>query len=429
MFDTEVMVSDNLHWVPENLETIPPGAVLAAALDDIDLEACSGHDRVRVLQAHERMRAHYAARSYRAMSAVVESLRDLYPEDADLIDKAAIAGSAEIAAALNLTRQAADTELSFALELRRRLPQVWEALCDGLIDQRRARTFVSNTLHLPIATAREVVARILADAARMTTGQLQARLRKLCIEADPDEAADRYEHAVEDRRTVLEANPDGTASFHALNLPPHDAVAARNRINDFALGLKRAGDSRSMDQLRADVFLDILIGRERPPGRGTSHVTTDLESLARLNNHPGFLHGYGPVIADIARQVVEQQHNPIAQWTVTHPTTGRPAATGTTRRRPTVKQQRAVRASFPTCVHPGCRMPAFNCDLDHRTPWVETGRTDPDDLYPLCRYHHNLKTNHGWSYRSLPDGELEFTTPLGHTYLTNGSATSSGRSP
>jgi hypothetical protein len=42
------------------------------------------------------------------MSAVVESLKDLYDDDGDLVDKAAVAGSAEIAAALHLTRQAAD---------------------------------------------------------------------------------------------------------------------------------------------------------------------------------------------------------------------------------------------------------------------------------------------------------------------------------
>lgn len=77
MIDTEAIVADNLDWVPENLEAMPPGAVLAAVLDDIDLEACSGYDRVRVLKAHERMRSHYAARSYRAMSAVVDSLKDV----------------------------------------------------------------------------------------------------------------------------------------------------------------------------------------------------------------------------------------------------------------------------------------------------------------------------------------------------------------
>ena len=428
MFDTEAIAIDNLDWVPENLEAMPPGAVLAAALDDIDLEACSGYDRVRVLKAHERMRSHYTARSYRTMSAVVDSLRDIY-DDGDLIDKAAVAGSAEIAAALHLTRQAADGELSLAMELWRRLPQVWEALCDGWIDQRRARVLVSDTLHLPIATAREVVTGLLPDAARLTTGQLRARLRKLCIQVNPDEAADRYRHAVEDRRVVIEANPDGTANFFAFNQPPHDAVAAKNRINSLALGLKRAGDKRSMDQLRSDIFLDILVGREHPAVGGSTHMTTDLESLTRLNDHPGYLHGYGPVIADIARHVERQQENTSSGWTVTDSATGLPVASGTTRRRPTPKQRRTVQARFSTCVHPGCRMPALDCDLDHRAPWAETGRTDPDDLYPLCRYHHNLKTKHGWSYKALPDNDLEFTTPLGHTYLTTGKATSSGRSP
>ncbi len=429
MFDIDVIAEDGLGWVPENLEAVPPGAVLAAMLDDIDLEACSGYDRVRVLKAHERMRSHYAAGSYRAMSAVVESLKDVYGEDADLVDKAAVAGSAEIAAALHLTRRTADGELSLALELQRRLPQVWAALCEGQVDQRRARILVLDTVHLPIVTAREVVGGLLPDAARLTTGQLRARLRRLCIQADPDEAADRYRHGVEDRRVVIEANPDGTANFFAFNQPPHDAVAAKNRINSLALGLRRAGDKRTMDQLRSDVFLDIVVGRQHPTVGGATHITTDLESLAKLNDHPGYLHGYGPVIADIARQTEQQQQNASSRWTVTDPTTGLLIADGTTRRRPTPKQRRTVEARYSTCVHPGCRMPAINCDLDHRTPHAETGRTDPNDLYPLCRYHHNLKTKCGWSYKPVANNNLQFTTPLGHTYPTNPNTTTSGRSP
>ena len=59
----EHMFDDNVEWVPKNLKLIPPGAVLAAMLDDISLEGCDGHDRVRVLAAHERMKTHYQSRS------------------------------------------------------------------------------------------------------------------------------------------------------------------------------------------------------------------------------------------------------------------------------------------------------------------------------------------------------------------------------
>ena len=419
MSDTEVLIDDNLDWVPENLDAIPPGAVLGAMLDHIDLGACSGHDRIRVLKARQRQIAHYQAQSYADMAAVVDELQETC-EDSPFVDGAAMAGSAEIAAALRMTRRRADGEVSLALELQCRLPSVWNALCEGIIDVFRARALVDETLHLSIAAAREVVATIIGDAPLLTTGQLRSRLRKLCIQVDPDEAAERYALAVEDRRVTIEAGSDGTASLHAISLPPDRATAAKNRIHQLAMDLKRGGDARTMDQLRADVLLDLLDGRVMGPDRGSVHITTDLEALARLNNAPGELAGFGPVAADIARQTAEQLRAGKWHWTVTDSRSGMPVASGTTRRRPTAAQRRYVHARYPTCIHPGCRMPAMQSDLDHRIPWTESRRTDTDNLYPLCRYHHQLKTSLGWTYRPLGDGDFQFSTPLGHTYTTTG---------
>lgn len=121
MFDTGVDDDtrfDDPGWVPADLDNVEPGSALAAMLDHIDITACSGYDRIRVLRAHERKRSHYAARAYRAMSAVVETYR-ADPDEQDFAEEAA---SAEVAAALHLTRRAADIEIGIAMELRSRLP-------------------------------------------------------------------------------------------------------------------------------------------------------------------------------------------------------------------------------------------------------------------------------------------------------------------
>jgi hypothetical protein len=83
-------------------------------------------------------------------------------------------------------------------------------------------------------------------------------------------------------------------------------------------------------------------------------------------------------------------------------------------------QRRRVVARNPTCVHPGCRMPAINCDIDHRIPHSQSRQTSVKDLAPLCRHHHILKDQHGWSYEPLPNGDWLFTTPLGHKHTTSG---------
>ncbi len=421
MFGADIdndMSFDDPGWVPADLDGMEPGSGLAAMLDDIDINQCSGHDRIRVLRAHQRMRSHYAARSYRAMSAVVETYR-ADPDEADFAEDAA---SAEVAAALRLTRRSADTEIATAMELRQRLPRVWVALCDGVIDVPRARILVNDTAHLSIAHAREVVGYVLDDARLLTTGQLRAKLRKLCIDTAPDDAKQRYEHSVEFRKVVAEPNVDGTADLYATNLPVHRVEAAKQHLTKLAQDARRAGDERSIDQLRADILLDLLDGTfaGAGPGRGSVHITGDLATLARLADHSGELAGSGPVIADIFRQVADQQRQGHWWWTITDTETGLPIHTGTTRRRPTAEQRRKVVALNPTCVHPGCRMPAVESDIDHRTPYSEESRTCARNLAPLCRHHHILKDQHGWSYKRLSNGDYVFTTPLGHKYTTSG---------
>jgi hypothetical protein len=101
-----------------------------------------------MLRAHQRMASHYQAHTYTDMTAITQALTD----DGESYEEEL--ASAKIRAALNLTRRAADTELAFALDLRKRLPQVHDMLMSGRIDVRRARTIDHETSHLTIGTAR-----------------------------------------------------------------------------------------------------------------------------------------------------------------------------------------------------------------------------------------------------------------------------------
>ncbi len=412
---------DNTEWVPESLDTMEPGPELACVLSAINVNECSGYDRIRVLKAHERMRSFHSSQMYQAMTAVVDVV-DAEDMAADYVEEAA---AAEVAAALKWTRRTADSEMDFALDLRKRLPQVWSALTSGAIDVRRAKVMVFGTAHLPASTAQTIVDSILDQAHRYTTGQLGARLRKLCIEVDPHEAKDRYDTALEQRRVTTQADESGTAHLFALDLPPDRLAAGMTRINDIAKSLRRPGETRTMDQIRADVLIDVLEGTgvATQSGRGTVVIHTTLESLARLSENPGELAGYGPVIGDIARQAAERQLAAEWRFVIDDPETGLPVDTGITRRRPSTAERRRVEAENPTCVHPGCRMPASQSDIDHRVPWAERQETRVDNLAPLCRHHHRIKHEAGWSYQAVANGDYVFTTPLGHSYTT------SGRSP
>jgi hypothetical protein len=417
MLDLYDAKSDHDEGIPAGLDEMEPGPILAAFLASIDVTRVSGYDRIVVLRAHQRLVSHYTASLYADMAAVVDVLDDSETKRWD----AAEAAAAEVRAALHLTRRCADTEVGIALELHTRLPRVHEMLASGDLDLRRARVLLDGTSHLDDAAARRVIDQIADDATRYTTGQLRTRLRRLCIEAEPDDSALRYEDAIEERRVVVEPNDTGTANYLGMDLPPNRVMAAAQRINRIARSLRGEGEERTIDQLRADVYLDLLCGtKHNTTSRGVVDIRVDLDTLTELTNHPGDLAGYGPVIADIARRVTEHETQAEWRYTVTNPTTDQPTHTDVTRRRPTASQRRTVEARNATCVFPGCRMPAISSDLDHRVRYTDGGPTTEANLDPLCRHDHCIRHQHGWTHTPLPNGNHQWTSRLGHTYTTSG---------
>jgi hypothetical protein len=407
--------------IPAGLADLEPGVELAGALASIDVDRLPGHDRVVVLAAVQRMASHYQAHVYAAMAAVADAVVEVLVAEGEtdlaLLDDAA---SSEIRAALRLTRRAADFELGIARDYQRRLPAVWQALASGRIDRRRANLILYRTAHLSEPEGREVALLGLERAPELTTGQLTAYLRRLAVEANPDDAKRRYETAVDERRVVMEPGDDGTAHLHLLDLPPDRAGRIRDRIDTAARHLRSRHETRTMDQLRADVVLDLLdpaAPSRRQAGRGSIVMTVDLATLAGMSENSGELGGYGPVIADIARQVAEDSQH--AEWRfLVADADGRPHTVGITRRRPTAADRRTVETAYPTCAFPGCRMPASQCDIDHTTPWADLGPSAPFNLRPLCRSDHRLRHLAGWRYHTNEHGDLEWLSPLGHRYVT-----------
>ena len=289
------------------------------------------------------------------------------------------------------------------------------------IDLPKARVIIDQTSHLDQTTARGVADVALERAGEETTGQLRARIARLVIAVDPDSARERYEARLIDRRVVIEATEAGTANLLGLDLPPADTTAAMRRINRLARAAKSGDDPRTIDQIRADILLDLLNGREpnQSPGDGAViDIRVDLTTLTGLDDNPAEIPGWGPVISDIARQVVSEQNG--AQWqvTVTDPDNGDVVHVGTTRRRPSTSQRRNIEAVALTCVFPGCRIPARESDLDHRNPWNDGGPTQEDNLEPLCRHDHQLK-HAGWKLDKQETGEYHWTSPLGLKYTVD----------
>lgn len=63
------------------------------------------------------------------------------------------------------------------------------------------------------------------------------------------------------------------------------------------------------------------------------------------------------------------------------------------------------------------------CSRSPAPHWENAGKKQVDqrlvtNLKCLCRFHHLLKTFHGWTDHQYPDGTVAWTAPTGHTYVT-----------
>jgi len=65
-------------------------------------------------------------------------------------------------------------------------------------------------------------------------------------------------------------------------------------------------------------------------------------------------------------------------------------------RRPNAYQRSALDWLFPACAAEGCGVRADFLQSDHRIDWAKTHITVLDLMDRLCRFHHMLKTTHGW---------------------------------
>ncbi|MGH8911184.1 MAG: DUF222 domain-containing protein [Acidimicrobiia bacterium] len=404
--------------LPEGFETMAPGFRLGNLLETVDRSDLNGYEMVVLVQARARQIAHLQSEFYAdVLEMAMCPLGD--PESAaerlPTIDEQAVD---ELRAGLTLTRRSAENQLNIAWALDR-LPQVRDLLDRGLIDLPRARVLCEETGHLDREEAVRIVDSLLEAAPDLTTGQLGARLRRRCAEADPEAARRRYEDGVAGRRVERSQNPDGTADLLGRQLPVERAAAIFNRINAIAHKL-RGQDDRTLDQIRSDILLDLL--EARPVGitdrRGGVEIRVKLTTLLGLDENAGEIAGWGPVIADLARRIVERQAG--SQWRliVTDPDTGAPVYSGVTRRRPTASQRRHVQARNPTCVFPGCRAPATSSQMDHTNDYARGGPTAVANLGPLCAHDHlGVKHKAGWQLAQPKPGVFAWTSPRGHRYL------------
>ncbi|MEU6642513.1 DUF222 domain-containing protein [Saccharomonospora sp. NPDC046836] len=196
---------------------------------------------------------------------------------------------------------------------------------------------------------------------------------------DPEAAARQTEVRRTERKVQLLHGEDGMSTLLA-----EVASASYARVDRVARTLRGTNESRTLDQLRADVLAELLLG-SNTAGSGVKadvHVYVDLNTLTGLNNDPAQLAGYGLIAASVARQIAYQRSS---TWRriVTDPLTGAPIDVGRRRYKPPAVTDDFVRVRDRECRFPSCHRPAPFGDNDHHTPWQHNGSTEPSNLVNL----------------------------------------------
>jgi hypothetical protein len=326
----------------------------------------------------------------------------------------------EVALELAVSRQSGHSQVAFANALCTRLPKVLSAMESGDIDTGKARKVFEVVSPLSDELTREVDDVIAGRLAGKDPAGIRRITRTAVLKVDPDGSLHRAEARREDRRVELLHDDDAMASITGY-LPAEVASASYRRIDGIARGLNTRDESRSMDQLRADVFTDLLVGK-------TDHHTAlaaqvfihiPIGTALGLTEDGCELTGHGPIPGGIGRNIMNQ---PGSVWRIvlTDPASGAAADVGRTRYRPPPALADLVHARDRECRMPGCHRPAQVGDIDHHQPWAHGGNTNTGNLDCFCRYHHRLKNHPGWHYTIDPETrEFTVTTPTSRRYSSN----------
>ncbi len=338
--------------------------------------------------------------------------------------------AAELAVAACMSDRTVQRRMNDAAVLAESFPATFEAWDDGRIGSGHVGVIMEHGLPLTDADARAVFEReALVRAEGTTPGRLGPALARLAESLQPRTLTERHQKARASRGVGVRDIGDGMAEFMSVQ-PAVLAHAMHDRVTQQAKAIKNADptDARTIDQIRADLVADMLLTTtpDAQTGAGMSdgfgglgsikaivNVTVPALALAGVTDEPAELVGRCPVDPAMARELAG--HATGWDRVLADPITG--CVLAVDRYTPSADMKRFLRARDQHCRFPGCRQPAHRCDRDHTLDYALGGATDVCNLACLCKRHHTLKGETGWTVRQLGGGILEWTSPGGHVYI------------
>jgi hypothetical protein len=211
-------------------------------------------------------------------------------------------------------------------------------------------------------------------------------------DTEPPTAAERRS-----RRSLLFApDDDGLIRMTAV-LEPEEAALVRAAVEVHREALFRDGcaDVTDVDGLVALAETGLAAGPQVADADDRTHVVVHLDArLLAGDDQTGRcgVDGFGAVDLDTARRLAcDASVCPLLVDGL-----DRPLGIGRTRRTVPRRLRRALRARDHGCAFPGCAATRY-VDAHHIIHWADGGETSLENLVLLCRHHHRLHHEGGFS--------------------------------
>ncbi|WP_314854019.1 DUF222 domain-containing protein [uncultured Microbacterium sp.] len=361
--------------------------------------------------------------------------------------------AAELGGVLRVTDRTVQSRIDEARDLVEHYPATLVAWETGRITRGHVRVITDAGSVLVDASPErraEFEAAAIARCERDTPNRVRSEIEILAERFAERSFTDRHRDAAAERRVRVVPGAAGMSDLIAT-LPTVIADGILDRLTQqaqiivdarepgnagSAFGARGAGDAasagdsepdrRGIDQVRADVFSDLLLAgapaldpTATGDGQGSLgairaqvQVIVPALTLLGVDDGPADLVGRSPIDAETARCLAGNTHS----WArvLTDPVEGTVLAVD--RYRTPWPQRRFLRARDQHCRFPGCRRAAIRCEIDHTIDAAKGGPTALWNLAHLCQRHHSMKQFTRWKVRQLPDGVLEWTSPTGRIY-------------
>ncbi len=151
------------------------------------------------------------------------------------------------------------------------------------------------------------------------------------------------------------------------------------------------------------------------------------QALFGTSDEPAYVEGYGPVPAELAREIVAgactREEVVAIRRLYTSPTTGELVTMDAQSRRFRNSLARFIQLRDRRCRTPWCDAPIRHGD--HAEEYATGGSTSAENGQGLCQACNHAKQAPGWRARPSPGSgphEIETTTPTGHVYRSRAPA-------